>query len=265
MRIKILVIILLSLASYADAKQVTQEMAQQTAQAFLLKEQYAPPKVATKTKGEFIVLNQAAGLALGKIQPITDENGAVLAYVQELEPQGFIITSADDAIRPVLGFSFNGKFPFAPTQGNPLLNLIMTDIRARGNAISLGGKIIEPNPSATAALSTIQWGPWLTTYWHQGFPFNYLCPDVPGAALYKCRVGCVATAFAQILNYWENTKAFKFLSMVSFESSDEYVSKGDEGNISIDGDASTYHFPTFDQVTNYFQNPPPMMTHTMLI
>ena len=250
MRTKILVIILLLLGPYANAKQVTQEMAQQTAQEFLLKEQTAPPQVATKIKGQFIVRNEAAGLALGDIHPITDEHGDILAYVQELEPQGFIITSADDAIRPVLGFSFNEKFPFAPTQGNPLLNLITTDIRARKNAISLGAVIRSP---VATSLPTVQWGPWLVTDWNQRDHFNDVCPDVPGES-YKCAAGCVATAFAQILNYWDNTKAYEFLNTVSFGPSDAYVSKGKQGNISIDSEASTYDFATFAEVTDYFEN-----------
>jgi len=255
MQIKILVIILLSLASYANAKPVTQEMAQQAAQAFLLKEQGAPPRIATKTKGEFIFQNEAAGLALGNIQSITDANGAVLAYVQELEPQGFIITSADDDIRPVLGFSFNGEFPFAPIKGNPLLNLITTDTRVRENAISLGGKIINTNQTAIASLSSIQFGPLLETDWEQTAHFNDLCPDIPDPKyMGKCAVGCVATALAQILNYWDDTRGYGFLGVTSFNASDAYVSKGAEGNIAIDGDASTYNFPTFAQVTDYFQN-----------
>lgn len=257
MRIKILVIILLSLASYADAKQVTQEMAQQTAQTFLLKEQTAPPQIAAKTKGEFIFQNEAAGLALGKIQPIMDENGAVLAYVEELEPEGFIITSADDAIRPILGFSFTGEFPFAPTKGNPLLSLITTDILNRKNATSLGAVI---HPVLTTSMSTIQFGPWLLeTNWQQKDHFDDQCPS--WSLTYpeiKCAVGCVATAFAQILNYWDNTQAYEFLNTVSFNSSDAYVSKGREGSdpqsIAIDGDAATYHFPTFGQINAYFQD-----------
>jgi PKD repeat protein len=45
-----------------------------------------------------------------------------------------------------------------------------------------------------------QVGPLLTTAWHQGYPYNMYCPMGDGG---RCVVGCVATAAAQILRYWE--------------------------------------------------------------
>ncbi len=41
-------------------------------------------------------------------------------------------------------------------------------------------------------------GPLLTSTWHQGAPYNNLCPMGDGG---RCAVGCVATAAAQIMNY----------------------------------------------------------------
>ena len=41
-------------------------------------------------------------------------------------------------------------------------------------------------------------GPLLTTAWHQGSPYNNLCPQGDGG---RCVVGCVATAAAQIMYY----------------------------------------------------------------
>jgi len=45
---------------------------------------------------------------------------------------------------------------------------------------------------------TEEFGPLLTTLWHQGDPYNQLCPWGDGG---RCVVGCVATATAQILAY----------------------------------------------------------------
>lgn len=45
----------------------------------------------------------------------------------------------------------------------------------------------------------IQVGPLLTSSWHQGSPYYNLCPMGDGG---RCVVGCVATATAQILKYW---------------------------------------------------------------
>jgi hypothetical protein len=43
-------------------------------------------------------------------------------------------------------------------------------------------------------------GPLLTSTWHQGSPYNRECPIGDGS---RCVVGCVATAAAQIMAYWQ--------------------------------------------------------------
>ncbi len=43
-------------------------------------------------------------------------------------------------------------------------------------------------------------GPLLTTAWDQREPWDLLCPPGDGG---RCAVGCVATAAAQVLNYWQ--------------------------------------------------------------
>jgi len=42
-------------------------------------------------------------------------------------------------------------------------------------------------------------GPLLTSWWHQGAPYNDYCPEGDGGT---CVVGCVATAAAQVMRYW---------------------------------------------------------------
>lgn len=42
----------------------------------------------------------------------------------------------------------------------------------------------------------------LTTIWDQGEPYNLQCPQLPTTG-YVCAVGCVATAMAQVMNYWK--------------------------------------------------------------
>jgi hypothetical protein len=68
---------------------------------------------------------------LGTTKEIRGNNGELLAYVTELQPEGFIITSADSNIAPVLGYSFKGKFPFEESKENVLLHLIQWDVRGR--------------------------------------------------------------------------------------------------------------------------------------
>lgn len=225
----------------------TEEDVQQIAEEFLLKEQTNPPNVLTKGEEPLVAMNKAIGLNLGKIQSITDEDETIYAFIQELEPQGFIIISAENDIKPILGFSFDAKFPFSQNLENPLIKLIKTDIKNRKKAISMGGKIM---PSVSLSTPDSQWGPILQTHWYQTGNFNSLTPDIPGYN-FKSVVGCVATAFSQIINYWE-LRGYK-LDVLSFDESDGYLSKGTNPYIAIDSDASSYNFPNFNQVNDYFQ------------
>jgi len=43
-------------------------------------------------------------------------------------------------------------------------------------------------------------GGWIVTQWDQGFPYNQFCPMDPDSGG-RSVVGCVATAFAQVVNY----------------------------------------------------------------
>lgn len=244
----LLVVILFSLVPYANAEPVTQEMAQQTAQAFLLKEQALLPQVATKTKGEFIVSNQAAGLTFGKILPITDENGAVLAYVQELEPQGFIIASADGVMRPILGFSFEGYFFSTPQKVNPLINFIKADIKARERLIATYGQGAVSKNAILSGLIT-QWGPYIETKWHQSGRYNDKCPIDPSTSSSRSLVGCVAISLGQIVNDWQFPKTIDFN-----DSDDRYKSRGVNGHFWIPDTWSSQDYPNFNELTNALSN-----------
>ena len=63
------------------------------------------------------------------------QNEAVLFYIFELQPQGYIVTSADSDLPPVIAYSFNSSF-FDGASGNVLLNLLKTDIQLRLENIS---------------------------------------------------------------------------------------------------------------------------------
>jgi len=225
------------LSKSISSETVTQKMAQEAALSFLLKEQTVPPQIATKTKGQFIVRNEATGLELGEIQPITDDNGIVLAYVQGLEPEGFIIISADDAIRSVLGFSFTGNFFIDYNKPSPLLDLVIADVYARREIANVGFKENLEFGSST------QWGPWLQTTWQQGSHWNEKCPykNPNNSEEGRRPVGCVATAMAQIVNYWQYPQSVEFSEEEHFYISEAYVNFGASGE---------YGFPSFVDIQN---------------
>jgi len=222
---------------------------------------------------------------IASVKEIYGDDGKVLAYVTELVPEGFIITAADTDIRPILGYSFKGKFPFKDSKQNVLLHLVQWDVAARLRVLStdtVGVKTLSQSNNQSwdtyvsandqfaytlAGESQTQWPDpseyehegWIKTKWDQGYYFdennqfqqshyNDKCPEIPNLASYRCRVGCVATAMAQIINYWKYPSSIKFEDKSWWLGGDSYTSKGDDGNIEIDNDAVLYNFPTFDEL-----------------
>jgi hypothetical protein len=248
------------------AKPVGKEKALKAANTFLnaekIREERKLTKIIAKQARETISLK---GFVSSEINEIRGSDGKILAYVVELRPEGFIITSADDNIRPIIGYSFKGKFPFQDFKENVLLHLAKWDIEARlktldsesasAKNLSQGNKSLwsEYTSTETALLkglsSTTQWGPLITTSWHQDDPFNKRCPYDPTKPILRCPVGCVATATAQIINYWQ------FPPSISFSQDEKYTSTFwsifdplQWININIDDDSNSLEFPSFEEL-----------------
>jgi hypothetical protein len=206
-----LLVLLLSSFTLAQSTRRTEQEAAQLAQAFLAKEQASPPNLAPNAKRSPIPQHNVTAVTLGKGQSIKDNQGSVVAYLQPLEPQGFIIISAYENVRPILAFSFAGKLSADNATNNPLFDLVLADIQARKAVL-----ISHEGPSLHLGPAT-QWGPWLQTTWTQGDYWNSQCPYVTRNTTGARRVvGCVATAMAQIVNYWGYPRSLQF-------SDDEYI------------------------------------------
>ena len=120
---------------------------------------------------------------------------------------GFVIVSANDIARPILGYSDAGTIDVNNLPSNlqwwlgeynaqieaGIANHIPAteDIQKEWKAFKQGKA-----QSATAVV-----GPLLTTQWDQGTPYNDMCPIYTGTT--RAFSGCVATATAQIMNYHE--------------------------------------------------------------
>ncbi|MBT7057313.1 MAG: hypothetical protein HN976_19625, partial [Lentisphaerae bacterium] len=227
---------------------VPAEQARRAAERFLLSERMGgdrsePPAITSSTA-------------------IADAKGSALAYVHCLEREGFVITAADDVLRPVLGFSGEGRFIATESPGNVLLHLVRWDVEARLRHEARGTENGQANkrlwalvisgdaPLPSRASSREQWGPWISSNWHQSGQYNnecpYVIPHVPGL---RRPVGCVATATAQILNHWRFPRKFSFSSS-AWPEGDAYSKKG----IDFDGDAAAYGFPTFTELNDALDN-----------
>lgn len=124
----------------------------------------------------------------------------------------FVIIAADNAVHPVLGYSTEGGFgtetmPESTYEWLKAYNdeiAFVSDSRWEADdEISLewdnllNGIGLTPKSRNSA-------GPLLRTKWSQSAPFNDLCPADSVGPNGHCYTGCVATAMAQVMNYWEH-------------------------------------------------------------
>jgi hypothetical protein len=121
------------------------------------------------------------------------------------EETGFVIIAGDErATSPILGWSDNGPFDYdhAPCGLKALLAQYSNDISRKEERREKRGERREnSNEGNHAPRNNKEVGPLLTTQWSQRKPYNDLCPVMNAG--YMPPTGCVATAMAQIMNYWQ--------------------------------------------------------------
>ncbi len=197
--------------------------------------------------------------------PLKDpDTGETLGYVISLDPVGYIVTSGDTDLAPVIAFSMTSNFSFEESPNNVLLKMMRADLKqrlaARANAPA---EVLAANRTKWTALAadadggedegggaepessgTQIWGPWLDTRWSQGHPYNIHCPIDPNTGG-RCVVGCVATMYGQIVNYWQYPRSVTFVS-----PGDDYISVMDpndgKGTRVMDIVAETATIPAID-------------------
>lgn len=132
------------------------------------------------------------------------ENGTATAYVFNFG-NGFVVVSADDSYHPILGYSENGNFSYDNAPDGLLFMLgevnreiakCITENIVQSSDIVCQWKNLEAygvlNPEKNIPLV----GPLVQTKWDQGAPYNMYVPN-------GYPTGCVATAMAQLMKYWE--------------------------------------------------------------
>jgi len=139
-----------------------------------------------------------------KSVPAQEEN---LYYVYENENgEGWVIIAANDVVKPVLAYSETGHFR---TENMPVnvrkwmgkynhfIQKLEDEGVVAGEETKTEWKALR---KATKVTHTPVVGPLIKTTWDQDDPFWDLCP---GSGNSKAYTGCVATAMAQVMNYWQ--------------------------------------------------------------
>jgi len=132
--------------------------------------------------------------------------GEVTWYAFEFD-KGFVIVSADDAVRPILGYSDHGNVPKADKLGGQNFkewfgkyDKQIAYIRKNNIVDEFGQqtwKNIENNVFSSSKAGVVV-DRLIQSQWDQVWPWNDDCPQKDGTFTY---VGCVATAMAQVTRF----------------------------------------------------------------
>ncbi len=166
------------------------------------------------------IFGKASSARFNHIEPVTNAAGSTLYFIARLNPAGYVILPADDQAGPIIAFSATGRFD--PASGSPMALMINRDLprhaaarqaRQRWRALMAGSPYPPPDAGEDGNLvlpSQVWVAPFVQTLWNQTTDvslqdacYNYYTPPgAPGASNnYPC--GCVATALAQELYYFQ--------------------------------------------------------------
>ena len=116
---------------------------------------------------------------------------------------GFVILAADDCVMPVLGYSFDGAFDIHMAENTRewLRSYDVAIQEAMESNLEATEKIREAwlllkKEGHIPAYNRAVVKPLVHTKWNQREPYNMYCPTA-------CYTGCMATAMAQVMKYWE--------------------------------------------------------------
>ena len=164
--------------------------------------------LCTATKAKTVTPAQARTIAAGYVNlaPLTDAahtikvkaaSGAMadIYLFNDAKGKGFVLIPGDDCVGNVLGYSHQASIDSdnLPPALSAWLSIVAAHIEA---AKSSDLPVISPDKVATKG----EIEPLLTTEWDQTEPYYNMTPTQKGT---HCLTGCVQTALAQIMKYYE--------------------------------------------------------------
>jgi len=202
----ILLGILLLLSLSLSAEFVNADQAQSIAQNWL---QYWQPERSLQVDEIHVYQDtKLTALDLQRDALAPEEAELYLVYFAD---NAWALVPADDNLRPILAYS---SLPLSDKSDMPPafkahLDFYASDVRyAREAQLEIPENRELWQDIASASFSSItrdrEVSPLIQTTWNQDYPYNELCPadpDGPGGYVYA---GCVATAVAQVMKYWNS-------------------------------------------------------------
>ena len=179
-----------------QARPVDQQTAQQLARSFVA--------------ANFEFTRQSTDLTL--VMTGVSERGEACYYVFNVGNTGFVILAADDCVRPIIGYSEEGVFnpdDMAPGLEDFLHRKSMgiSDMARKGTpdaAAAADWAMLESCGRLVSRHGGREDEYLVQTKWNQNYPYNYFCPAASSGPGGHCYAGCVATAAAQVMWYWNH-------------------------------------------------------------
>lgn len=194
MRLKLILLSIVLFPAFALAATISKEEAARKATEFIANRRQAN----TTTKLNCTYAHSRQHKAQGKN---ADGSDAAYYVFSGANDKGFVIVAGDDRLPSIIGYSDTGRFDTAnmPEACSAWLDAIAAEtaklMSLRTNLRSQCGVWSEK----AIAYPTKAVEPLLTTQWDQENPYNALTPAIGGK---QSLTGCVATATAQIMNYY---------------------------------------------------------------
>nr|NQU91354.1 C10 family peptidase [Bacteroidota bacterium] len=197
-----------------------------------------PAFLTLSTSAEVVDLNTAKNAAINHYYERYNQNIAHLDYYEievgriythtisdmpafyafDFKGGGFAIISAEDALLPVIGYSFNGQFQANPdlnTNYGSLIQRYAEEVAFVRNTKKVAGDnvkaawdfLLNNTPGQLNVMKDERSvSPMLSSLWAQGTPYNLMCPEDPGGSGGHVVTGCGATSMSQIMHYWRYPK-----------------------------------------------------------
>ena len=144
-----------------------------------------------------IIGNNAKPAPMTVAYTATSSNGSadnLLYVINRDRDNGFVVVAGDDAVaNPVLGYTDSGSFSYDKIPDN--LKWWLGEYARQIEYMTTHDITSAPAPTFESNA-----GPLITTRWNQYEPYNNLCPIKQNE---RVVTGCVATAMAQVINYYE--------------------------------------------------------------
>ena len=139
----------------------------------------------------------SSDLMLAHAEPSSVVTNANDYYAFNIKGGGFVIIAGEDRAAQVLGYSDKGRIDFnnLPAPLEDLLNGYKKEIEFLQ---TYKGNDLVPAPVSFKASNGVE--PLIKTTWGQEDPYDWQCPVYQNQ---YCVVGCVATAMAQVMYYWQ--------------------------------------------------------------